>query len=161
MSIPFLAAKAVLLFILLAALAACGSGGPDPTPTATQQLEARAEAAYSYAAERNWSEQAQYFSPRAREVCGAPDYATRIGVFADLLIGMESLSENPTLEFTIREVVISGSEGTVYIDFSLDGQPASIHDEGKRRWVFLDGQWWEEHEAWQDGCVGWKLFQIG
>ena len=151
--------KMLLLSLLLAALAACGSGGPTPTPTATQKLEARAAEAYSFASDRKWQEQTEYISSRSREVCAAPNYAARIRVFADLIIGLEGVSENPTLEFLIRDVTVEGTEGMVSIGYLLDNEPAVVYDEGKRRWVLLEDQWWEEHEAWRDGCVGWKLFQ--
>lgn len=153
-----LGGKPLLLFILMAALAGCVAD-PTPTPTATQKLEARAAAAYSLALDRNWLEQVQYISPRAREVCGAPNYATRIRAFAELAIGMEGITENPTIEFIIKDVTAERVEGTVSIGYLLDGEPALLDDKGLRRWVLLDGQWWEEHEAWRDGCVGWKLFE--
>ena len=163
-----ISAKAILLIILLGALAGCGSASPTPTsaptptPTSTQSLEARARAAYSFALDRNWLEMTSYISPRAREVCDSSGYAARIGVFADLVIGMEGISEssakNTAIEFIIEGVTAGGAEGTVLIDFLLNGEPVALQYEGKRRWVLLDGQWWEEHEAWQDGCVGWKLF---
>lgn len=159
MNFDMLTTKTIALGLLFVALAACGSTDPTPTPTPTQQLEARAKAAYSLALEEKWLEQAQYISPRAREVCDAAGYASRIGVFADLVIGLEGVSENPTFELIIRDVNAKGPEGTVLIGYLLDGEAAVVYDEGKRRWVLLDGQWWEEHEAWQDGCVGWKLFE--
>ena len=115
--------------------------------------------AYSFALERNWLEQVRYISHRARQVCSAADYAARVGGFAELAIGMGSIGENPTIEFVIKDVTVEGDEGTVSIGYLLDGQPALLQDEGRRRWVLLDGLWWEEHEAWQDGCVGWKLFE--
>ena len=154
-----LTAKALKLLFLLAAFAACGSAGPTPTLTATQYLEARAVMAYGYALEGNWLEQFQYASLRSREVCDASGYAARVAVFAGLIIGMEGVSDDPTIEFIVKDVTIEGAEATVFIGYLLDGEPAVIYDEGKRRWVLLDGLWWEEHEAWQDGCVGWKLFE--
>ena len=72
MTINVLAGKALLLIILLAALAACGTAVPTPTLTATQNLEARAEAAYSFAVDRNWLEQVQYISPRAWAIGSSP-----------------------------------------------------------------------------------------
>ena len=72
---------------------------------------------------------------------------------------MEGVSDDPTIEFIVKDVIVEGAEGTVSIGYLLDGEPAMVYDEGKRRWVLLDGQWWEEHESWQDGCVGWKLFE--
>lgn len=159
MNINALAGKALILFILMSALAVCGAPDPTPTPTASQNLEARAAAAYSFALDQNWLEQVQYISPRAREVCEAPNYAARISVFAKLVIGMEGITENPTIQFIIRDVTVEGADGTVSIGYLLDGQPAVLEDKGIRRWVLLDGQWWEEHEDWQDGCVGWKLFE--
>lgn len=154
-----LTSKALALVFLLAALAACGSAGPTPTLTATLNLEARAVTAYSSASGRNWLEQYQYTSLRSREVCDASNYGARVANFADLIIGLESVSDNPTIEFIVKDVIVEGAEGIVSIGYLLDGEPAAVYDEGKRRWVLLDGQWWEEHEAWQDGCVGWKLFE--
>ena len=154
-----LTAKSLALVLFLTALAACGSAGTKPTLTATQDLEARAVAAYSSALNRNWLNQFQYTSPRSREVCDATSYAARVTNFADLVIGLEGASDNPNIEFIVKSVIVEGAEGTVSIGYLLDGEPAVVYDEGKRRWVLLDNQWWEEHEAWQDGCVGWKLFE--
>lgn len=144
---------------MLAALAACGSTAPTPTLTATQNLEARAVVAYSSAIDGNWLKQFQYTSLRSRDVCDASGYAARVANLADLIIRFEGVSDNPTIEFIVTDVVVEGAEGTVSIGYLLDGEPALVYDEGKRRWVLLDNQWWEEHEAWQDGCVGWKLFE--
>ena len=151
--------KTFALVLLLASLAACGTAVPTPTFTPKQVLKARAVVAYSFALDRNWLEQYQYTSLRSRAVCDASGYAARVASLARLVIGFEGVSENPTLEFIVKDVIVEETEGTVSIGYLLDGEPAVVYDEGKRRWVLLDGQWWEENRAWQDGCVGWKLFE--
>ena len=146
--------KTLVLVLLLAALAACGGASLTPTLTATQNLEARAVAASSSASDGTWLEQFQYTSPRSREVCDSSGYAARVANFASLIIGMEGVSDDPTIEFLVKDVIIEGAEGTVSIGYLLDGKRAVVYDEGKRRWVLLDGQWWEEHGSWLDAWGG-------
>lgn len=155
---------AISLFLLVS-LAACGAPDPTPTPAPTftptpmQNLEARAEAAYSHAFDRNWLEQFQYISPRYRNLCDVSGYSALLDNFADLIIGLEGTSENPSFELFVKEVKVAGEKGEVSIGYLLDGDPAVVYDKGKRRWVLLNGQWWEEPESWEFGCVGWKLFE--
>jgi len=153
------AAKLFSSFSFLVVIAACGTGGPTPTPTATQDLEARAIAAYSFAPDRNWMAQAEYVSSRSRDICDASDYAARVSNFAKLIIGMDGAHENAEVDFVVEEVTVYGNEGSVSITYLLNGEPPLISNQRLRRWVLQDSQWWEEHEAWQDGCVGWKLFE--
>ena len=70
-----------------------------------------------------------------------------------------ALSESAGLEFQVGDVRVSEAEGTVSLLFSSNGQPLNLGGENKLRWVLLDGEWWKEHQAWRDGCVGWKLFK--
>ena len=153
------AAKLLPSFFVLVVIAACGTGGLTPTPTATQDLEARAVAAYSFAPDRNWMAQAEYVSSRSRDICDASGYAARVASFAKLIIGMDGAHENAKVDFVVEEVTVDGTEGSVSITYLLNGEPPLVSNQRSRRWVLQDNQWWEEHEAWQDGCVGWKLFE--
>ena len=153
------AAKILATFSFLVVIAACGTGGPTPTPTATQDLEARAIAAYSFAPDRNWLAQAEYVSSQSRDICDASGYAARVASFVKLMIGMDGAHENAKVNFVVEEVTVDGTEGSVSITYLLNGEPPLVSKQRPRRWVLQDGQWWEEHEAWQDGCVGWKLFE--
>ena len=153
------AAKILATFSFLVVIAACGTGGPTPTPTATQDLEARAVAAYSFAPDRDWIAQAEYVSSRSSDICDASDYAARVANFAELIIGMDGAHENAKIDFVVDVVTVDGTEGSVSITYLLNGEPPLVSNQRSRRWVLQDNQWWEEHEAWQDGCVGWKLFE--
>ena len=154
-----LSAKALALLLLLATVAACGSLGPTPTPTATQNLEARAVAAYSSALDRNWLEQYQYTSLRSRDVCDSAGYAAKVANLVSLIRGFMSINEDATFEFRVRDVQVTGEEGAVFIEYLSDGELIPLADEGRHRWVFLNGMWGEEHQAWQVGCAGWRLFE--
>ena len=140
-------------------IVACGTAGPTPTPTANQALKARAVAAYSFAPDRNWTAQAEYVSPRSRDICEDSNYAARVASFTKLIIGMDGAHENAKVDFVVKDVTVDGTEGSVSITYLLNGEPPLVSNQRPRRWVLQDGQWWEEHEAWQDGCVGWKLFE--
>jgi len=153
------AANILTSFSFLVVIAACGTGSPTPTPTATQDLEARAIAAYSFAPDRNWLAQAEYVSSQSRNICDASGYAARVASFVKLMIGMDGAHENAKVNFVVEEVTVDGTEGSVSITYLLNGEPPLVSKQRPRRWVLQDGQWWEEHEAWQDGCVGWKLFE--
>ena len=103
--------------------------------------------------------QAEYVSSRSRDVCDASGYAARVASFVKLIIGMDGAHENAKVDFVVEEVTVDGTEGSVSITYLLNGEPPLVSNQRPRRWVLQDGQWWEEHEAWQDGCVGWKLFE--
>ena len=149
----------VALLILAAALAGCEAAGPTATSTPEQGLRIRAEAAYAASLEGDWLEQYQYTSPRSRSVCEFSGYRDRLMNFVDIIRRFMALSEDATVEFRVRDAEEAGAEGTIYIEYFSDGQLINVGDPGRRRWVLLNGDWWEEHEAWRDGCVGWKLFE--
>lgn len=151
-----------------------GCGGPDPgvtgnaaasLPQLTTQEEAlwdRASASYHAADGEVWGEMYAFTSPRARETCDKIGYAGRVGNFAELLRRFVELGDAAQLTFRVGEVELppgaSEREGTVIMEMHSGGRRVENLDVTRFRWVFLEGEWWEEDEAWRDGCVGWNPF---
>ena len=149
----------ILLALLFIICLGCGEGAPAATATAEQVLRARATEAYEASKSNSWDELYQYTSPRFRQVCDSVGFVARVDSFVALIHGFMSISEASIVEFEVRDVQITGEEAAVFIEYLSEGELLELGDKGRRRWVLRDGVWWEEHPSWQDGCVGWKLFE--
>jgi hypothetical protein len=141
--------------------------GPAPTPTATslplspeeEALWDRAVASFAAAEGGSWQAMYEYISPRWQETCEAEEYAARAGTFASLFRGFMELPDDAPIRLWVKDVNITGEEGIVVSGVVSDGKPIEYGEDATRRWVLTDGTWWEEHAAWEVGCVGWKLFE--
>jgi hypothetical protein len=69
------------------------------------------------------------------------------------------LPDDAPIKLWVKDVYITGEEGLVFSGVISNGQPVEYGEDATRRWVLVGGKWWEEHPAWADGCVGWKLFE--
>ena len=163
----------LVLILVISALAifACGGDGSvgqdpgdvvEPLTTLTPAESAlwdRASASFQAADGGLWNTMYDYLSPRARETCDLLGYSGRIGVYAELIRGFMEIGDGTQLLFRVRDVEVQGAEGTVYLDLFSEGQRVDYGEIPKQRWAQLDGEWWEEHPDWSDGCVGWKAFE--
>jgi hypothetical protein len=85
-------------------------------------------------------------------------YAGRVDNYLGLVGGFMAVGDEALFELRAAYATVNGDEGFVGIDFLAKGKPVLFEEDEQVRWVFLDGEWWLEDKAWQDGCVGWKLF---
>jgi hypothetical protein len=106
----------------------------------------------------SWEELYQYTSPRSRAVCGLDGYSARVDNYLRLVRGFMAVSDDALFELRAAYATVNGDEGFVAIDFLAKGKPVLFDEDEQVRWIWLDGEWWLEDKAWQDGCVGWKLF---
>jgi len=66
-----------------------------------------------------------------------------------------SLPEDAEIEVQLDRVEISGdSEGRIYTTFFFDGKVLEFSDYEGARWIYSEGQCWEEPEDWQSSCQG-------
>ena len=65
------------------------------------------------------------------------------------------IDEDSQIEVRVASVEVSGMQGRVTSDLFVDGESLEFDensDDGQR-WVFVDGQWWQEDEDWEKGCT--------
>ncbi len=161
-----------LFAVVVLTIAGCGGSGPGATgsgatsvPQLTPEEAAlwdRASASYSAADGESWGEMYAFTSPQSRETCEKIGYTGRVKNFAELLRRFVDLGDDARLTFRVGEVELSSGaseiEGAVFMEMHSNGRRVENLEIFKFRWVFLEGEWWEEHAAWRDGCVDWKLF---
>ena len=145
-----------VLFIILAS---CGGNVQEPSPSTPERvLLVRAQEALRAASAGTWAELHQYTSPRSRALCGLEGYAARVDNYLGLVRGFMAVGDEALFELRAAYATVNGDEGFVDISFFAKGKPVLFEEDEQVRWVSLDGEWWLEDKAWQDGCVGWKLF---
>ena len=157
-----LASKRVLwltMVVLLLILGGCGGNGQEPIPSTPEEfLLVRAQGALRAAGAGSWEELYQYTSPRSRVSCNSEGYTARVDHYLALIKGFMAVGDETSLELRAAYITVNGDEGSMAIDFLAKGKLVLFDEDEQARWVFLDGEWWLEDKAWQDGCVGWKLF---
>ena len=171
-----LAVTVSILFIL-----ACGDGGEDapvasdpaPTPfpvaqaiataarTASPVQEVSMEAALRERAEShakaytdaNWPDAYDHMSPRFRQICDSVQFGIQRATGMFMFASLYGLDER-NLGFSVERVSVDDEVGLVYGGFLYEGQPALLAEQGDvgQRWVFVDGNWWQESEGWASGC---------
>jgi hypothetical protein len=85
-------------------------------------------------------------------------YAGRVDNYLGVVRRFMAAGDEALFELRAAYVTVNGDEGFVAIDFLSKGKPVLFEEDEQVRWVSLDGEWWLEDKSWQDGCVGWKLF---
>ena len=160
----------IVVVLLVLALASCAgssqSVGTEPTansarPLAPQEkaLWDRAQASFQAADGGHWEEMYEFVSPQARETCEREAYSGMVASFATLVRGFTGLGGDVELVLRLEDVAVTDTKGTVFLSVFANNHRLDYAEETKRRWVLLDGEWWEEYAAWSYGCVGWKLFE--
>lgn len=167
----------LMLAVVMLAVASCGESAPGvagsaatSVPQLTPEEEAlwdRASAAYRAADGESWGEMYAFTSPRSRGACDKNGSTARIENFAELFRNFLQLGDDAQLTFRVKEVGLgleasaseaSAPEGSVFMELHSNGSRVENGEITKFRWVFMEGEWWEEHKDWSDGCVGWKAF---
>ena len=156
--------------LTLMAVVSCGDSSEPAAavPTATSPpaltpeenaLWDRASVSYKAADGGFWGNMYDFASPNARSACDRDGYASRVGNFAELIRRFMEQSEDAKIVLRVKGVSVSEMAGTVLLEVLSDGQVLRYGEVPKHRWVMSEGEWWEEHIGWKDGCVGWKAFE--
>lgn len=149
-----LVAVGILVTLVLAGCS--GGAGLTPTPVSPEYaLQQRAEAANTALSASKWLDYYKYTSPRFRELCLSGQFATQTGTAMVMLRSLMGIEEDESLKWNIARVTAEDDEGRVFGDILYKGEPIDFGGDDKgTRWVFFDGEWWQEDEDWNEGCPG-------
>ena len=147
----------LILFITVVALVACG-GGASSGRTA-ENLKARAEAFGLAIMDGKYSEIYEFQHPECKSQFSKEEFLARantelmseavsIGLDEDakpktVIRALMGIDEDADLKARATNVKITGNEGTVLIEYYLDGVRIAAHGgQDGDYWTFADGQWY-------------------
>ena len=134
---------------------ACG-GGETASVGPKAALQWRAEAALAALSDERWLDFHRYYSPLFRKKCPAGEFVKQASYSLEVLRGQKGVEKGEKLEFRLVDVALNGTKGMVEIELFYQGTPHFFGGEhvyhDPDRWVFIDGQWWTDEEASDEGC---------
>ena len=155
---------ALLLFIIVVALTACG-GSSDST---AENLKARAEAFGAAIMDGNYSEFYELAPPESQSRCSEEEFVAEANAALMSEVASMGLDEDATpktamralfgidedadIEVRASDVEVTGNTGSVLIEFYLDDVRIAAQGGDDDYWVLADGQWYLEGAIGSDAC---------
>ena len=155
---------ALLLFIIVVALTACG-GSSDPT---AENLKARAEDFGAAIMDGNYSEFYELAPPESQSRCSEEEFVAEANAALMSEVASMGLDEDTTpktamralfgidedadIEVRASDVEVTGNTGSVLIEFYLDDVLIAAQGGDDDDWVLADGQWYLEGAIGSDAC---------
>ncbi len=169
--------------LLLLVFAGCGGGG-DPTAYtpgpvvpigSREELIARAIAATETLNSGEWLDYYDFKSPRSVQprfpyglpgvqLCTKDQFIYDTGERLSKLRFDSGIPESETVKWTVLDATIEKNIGWVTMKIEHGGEIVAgdkkdyfgESDKGVR-WIFMESNWWQEDEDWQEGCHDQKL----
>lgn len=125
-----------------------------------QQLRRRIKESNDLFTDKQWLRMYSYTSLRYRSVCKSGDYLAYLGTGMMLMETFLGIPKDATLELATLDIQITDNEALVFGELLVDGVRLEFEDSQNEgaRWVFVEGQWWQEDDNWEEGCSTDQIF---